>query len=127
MSEDTKYTRQFEVLKALYGRTQNGFVDWQPTAHDSTFTSESGGFVLKLRAAYDSEYPEKPDYYLDIYSGNKKIETISHSMLRGESSQHPIVGNTPYGMFEKLFEMARRKAFNVDTALDKLLESLSED
>lgn len=127
---DAILKRGYDTVRALHLRTKNGKVDWQPSDNDKAFQADFEGFRLVIQEVPDSDYPDKPDYHLNIVNNlGQTIETISNVTLRSlseEPGRPPRLPN-PYNLLSETFEMARRKAFGVDAALEAILRQLKEE
>lgn len=128
MSDDKAFERALALLHALHSRTRDGKVDWQETGDGRVFQTESGEFDLKIRLVPDRDYPDQPDYALEVFkrSSGQKIDTISNVTLRPVMDRKTPEGLNPYTVLEQLFEMARRKALRVDDVLDTILQTIEE-
>ena len=128
MSEEKTLERALALIQALHSRTREGRIDWQETTDARKFTTESGDFDLTIRLIPDRDYPDKPDYAVDVVnrSSGQKIETVSNVTLRPMMDRITPDGLNPYVVLEQTYEMARRKALRVDDALESILQTLKE-
>jgi len=128
MSDEKAFERALALLHTLHSRTREGKVNWQETDDTRTFQTESGDFDLRIRLLPDRDYPDQPDYALEVFrrDSGRKIDTISNVTLRPVMDQKTPDGLNPYAVLEQLYEMARRKALRVDDVLDSILQTLEE-
>jgi hypothetical protein len=128
MSGETFVERQLSLVQALYSRTKDGKVDWQAWINADGFTATFGEFNLRIRVIRDDDYPDHPDYVLTVERGpsDQTIETISNATLRPVMERTTVDGLSPYRLLQETYEMARRKALNVEDALDRILATLNE-
>jgi hypothetical protein len=125
MSDDKTLERSLALVHALYKRTRDGAVDWQDVGTVDMFDAAFGDFRLRIRLVYDPDYPNEPDYLLDVMNAHGgTIETISNISLRPLSDRLTNEGLNPYTVLRQIFDMARRKALNVDEAIESILGEL---
>lgn len=128
MSQERSLERALALVQALHARTREGRVDWRETHDARMFATESGDFDISVRQVPDKEFPDQPDYKLEVVSRStgRTIETISNVTLRPVMDRITSEGLNPYVVLEQTYEMARRKALRVDDALETILDSLKE-
>jgi hypothetical protein len=92
------------------------------------FDADFGEFVLRIRSIPDHDYPKDPDYVLEVWSSDSDriIEEISNVTLRPVMDRVTVDGFGPYALLQQIYDLARRKALNVDDALERLLATLKE-
>ena len=127
MSDETFLDRQLALVHALYGRTKEGRIDWHAHPDPRLFDADFGEFILRIRLIPDTDYPDEPDYSLEVWSADsdRLIETISNVTLRPVMDRITDDGFTPYTVLRETYEMARRQALNVDDALERILATLN--
>ncbi len=127
MNESTVLERQLELVHELHRRTREGRIDWEPTQQEGAFMwSKSITFAIRIRKTFDPDYPDQPDYFLDVidWPSERTIETISNITLRPVANRITEDGLTPYQVLGEMYDLARRKALRVDDALEAILNSL---
>jgi hypothetical protein len=96
------------LLRALYIKTQEGKLKWQPGPED-TYLAAFSGYGVSVRRS-------RTTYYLELLdSSGEVIDSSPDTRLT------QIMGAGASQMMQDLFEMARRSAHGVDKAIDKIL------
>jgi hypothetical protein len=129
MSDETYADRQLALVHSLYSRTKDGKVDWKETNYSLSFEAPVGGYIFKISLVPDQDYPNEPDYQLQVRENDTKsqrwIDTISNATLRPVSDKITPDGLNPYGVLGRIYELARRKALHVEDALERILATLN--
>jgi hypothetical protein len=129
VATDKFLLRSLSIVNTLYKRTVEGAINWvESTWHDGAFDAEFENVKVVIRAEDDPQYPEQPDYILNIVntSTGRNIEEISNRTLSPVMERVNEQGLNPYSLLQDTFRMARRKALKVDDTLDNLLEQLKK-
>jgi hypothetical protein len=137
MNDSTSLKRDLALVHALYERTKDGKIDWKAAHAGPGFETDFGDYVLRIHERLDENYPDDPDYFLDVIRKaelpdsirdhvihNDVIETISNISLRPVMDRLSEDGLAPRTLLEQIYTMARRRVLGVDDALDVILESL---
>jgi len=99
-----------EVLTKLLERTDEGKVNWKPSADEHVFVAIVGGATVLIRQ--DSGWAP----ILRVYNkANKEIEALDGSERRGQEWLQQL---------HELFLKARRAALEADSELEELLKTL---
>ncbi len=109
-----------ELVASLTELSRRDGIEWEETADESTFQAlVSNSLVTISRMGLDSE----SDYQFKVMGASGRVleeATVSHPLsVTGE------VGASWYELAD-LFELARRRALNVDEALSGLISSIRE-
>jgi hypothetical protein len=128
MSDEKVVERGLAIVQTLHKRTQEGKVDWQEGSDARSFSTDFGDFDLIIRQIPDRDYPDEPDYSLEIIEklSGRVIEEISNVTLRPVMDRKTAEGLNPYGVLADTFQMARRKALKIDDVLENILHQLQE-
>jgi len=130
MRDPSIANRQLALVHALHKRTERGRVAWR---YDSSqaFRAEFDDFSLRIRLIPDPDYPDDPNYALELWSksdslvGERMIEEISNATLRPVMDHATPDGLSPYAVLAQVYDMARRQALNVNDVLDRVLATLN--
>src|SRR5215203_2808746 len=118
MSDETYVDRHLSLVQELYERTRAGKIDWVESRYSHSFEISMGQYVLRISLIEDNDYPNDPDFSLfvaDVSSGTERwIDTISNSTLRSVMDKTTPEGLNPYALLREIYQLARRKALNVD-------------
>ena len=106
-------TRDREFIKFLLSETQQGKIKWEPTATDDQFTASFKG---KYKIFVDKFIPEDSNPYYVM----KLVDVRDQELLSMTDSDMPGVE------VRWLFEHARRRSLNVDTAIDEIMGNSAE-
>lgn len=127
VATDKFLVRSLSIVNTLYKRTVEGIINWEEsTWHSGAFDAEFENVKVVIREEDDPEYPQEPDYILNIVNTRtgRGIEEISNRTLRPLMDRVNEQGLNPYSVLQETFQMAKRKALKVDDTLDNLLEQL---
>jgi hypothetical protein len=106
--------RDQEFIRFLLAQTLEGKIQWEPTASDDQFTASFKG---KYKIFVDKFIPDDSHpYYVMKLTDAKDQELLSMS-----DSDMPGIE------VRKLFENARRRSLNVDTAIDEIMGESAGD
>lgn len=129
LATDKFLLRSFSIVNTLYKRTVEGAINWvESNWHSGAFEAEFENVKVVIREEDDPEYPQQPDYILNIVNTRtgRGIEVISNRTLSPLTERVNEQGLNPYSVLQETFKMARRKALKVDDTLDNLLEQLKK-
>jgi hypothetical protein len=128
MSDEKTLERSLALIHSLYKRTREGKVNWEVSSDRRAFKAEFGAFDVLIRVMPDPDYPDQPDFSLEIIDRGtgSMIESITNATLRPVMDRKTPEGLNPYGVLDQIFGMARRKALKVDDVLQTILEQLEE-
>jgi hypothetical protein len=126
MSDEKVLERGLALVQSLHKRTQEGRVDWQDSGDARSFRTDIGDFDLIIRQIPDPDYPDEPNYSLEIVEkgSGRVIEAISNVTLRPVMDRKTAEGLNPYAVLDDTFQMARRKALKIDDVLENILHQL---
>ena len=129
MTESKSIEQHLGLVQRLYARTCDGKVDWEYVRGESKVVTQLGHFIVELRMIPDPDYPDQPDFGIAIIDEGSKeeIEQFTNVMLRPVMDTLSEEGLNPYSLMKYTFDIARRKARGADVALEKILESLTEE
>jgi hypothetical protein len=112
------------LLHRLFVRTREGKVKWEPTQTDRTVVAHFAGYDLYLYSRDDPEYPDSPDFFIEIRDDqDRKVDEISNVSL-GSLMDQKIEGLNPYQALTKLHNTAVRSALGADRAIGSILDQL---
>ena len=103
-----------QVQPAAYEAYLKGRYFWNLRTVDS---------LRKTVAYFQEAIQDEPDYALEVLDSfsDRKIETISNVTLRPVMDKTTTDGLSPFAVLGRIYELARRKALNVDDALERWL------
>ena len=128
MSDNDALEKTLALVQRLHARTRDGKVDWETTHIEGLFAVQLGEFVLRLKQIPDPDYPDQPDFKLDVEDASgRTIERITNTTLRPVNDRLTEEGLSPYNLMERTFDMARRKALGVDDVLETILQGLAKE
>ena len=127
MTDTTAVDRQLALVHALYRRTLARKIDWRVGPHSAGFDADLGEYSLRIRLVPDNDYPDEPDFWLEIRDlvTGRLIDTISNVTLRPVMDKVTNDGLSPFAVLEQTYDLARRQALNVDDALERILATLN--
>jgi hypothetical protein len=96
------------LIEYIITNTENSKLRWEPTAHKHQF-------LVALRGQYTAMIESAAEDHDSLYLRNTNGEVI----LRVSGGEDNRVN--------KLFELARRNAYNVDHAIDEIISSGDEE
>src|SRR4051812_5441065 len=109
----------FRLVQKLHAKTLAGGVVWERTSIRNAFQTSFPTFVVRVSELWE-EGADSPDYAISIRDeSGLTIERATDAELtkaNPDSNAFPIMRD--------LYNMARRQALNVDSALDSLLAEL---
>ena len=101
------------LIQALTRRTENASIPWEPTARRGTFMANIGPTSVSIG------YVEETQYVF----GHHLVTILDEEGAEVESME--VYPNSPwYQEVSTLHTAARRKAFDVEERLDRLLQEL---
>jgi hypothetical protein len=119
-------SNSLRLLQRVYGRTMRRTLEWRETNEERVFISNVGAYQVRIREIYDPEYPEQPDYALDIIRADGTwIESITNRDLRAFFDEK-FEGRNPYQLLQETHQMAHKVALGVDEAIAELLAELED-
>ena len=110
--------KALQLFQEVLTETKAGRIKWEPTASESEYFSVlPGGFTIAVRTwdERDDWGTESPQLALVLRSGEQELLRVTAD-----------VDGVGWRGLTELFESARRRALNVDAAVDKLLGELSK-
>ncbi|HXM50937.1 MAG TPA: hypothetical protein VN956_24045 [Pyrinomonadaceae bacterium] len=97
-----------QIVDSLWTATENGRVDWQPTATKDQFAASFGG---KWTVVIDKTETDRDDeFWLDVR------DSEGQTIVRVAGATNPNIPD--------LFEMARRRGLKVDESLADFLKEI---
>ncbi len=126
MSDEKVLERGLALVQSLHKRTREGRVDWQDRGDTRSFRTDIGDFDLIIRQVPDPDYPDEPNYSLEVVEkgSGRVLEAISNATLRPVMDRKTAEGLSPYAVLDDTFQMARRKALKIDDVLENILHQL---
>ncbi len=117
--------RIIALIQQLYQQTLSGKIKWEKTSHKSAFQTALPTYAIRISSSYGLT---EAVYELTIYDKEGDvIESVdtdtSPAFLKGKEADD-LSPETHRALVE-LFGEARRRALDVDQALDSLLATLS--
>lgn len=118
----TTRDRLAALVEAVYDKTLDGTLAWEPTATKGAVSCRIGSAIIHM----DDEPSERfeLDFRMSVFDrdGNQ-VDTFSNSMFYDmEPRRFPF--DSYYKLMENLLELARRKVTGADAILDELLVKL---
>jgi hypothetical protein len=112
------------LVNKLHHRTVAGNAGWERTIQDGVYQISFPGYTLRISKVFaGEEYPETPDYVIEIHNMN--------DVLIDEFSDRDLApvfeGGGAFATMEDIYIRARRIAEGVDKAIDDILSSLDDE
>ena len=105
-----------DLIQKLFVRTQEGRVEWQPTAESTVFLAPIGKHVFSIRAWFNPA-TSRPTVTVEVLkSSGEKVDSFNVTQREPDD----------YVWLMDLHELARRKALNIDNAINEMLGDLDE-
>lgn len=109
----------FRLVQRLNAKTLAGGVVWERTSTRNAFQTSFPTFVVRLAETWE-EGADAPDYVISIRDeSGLTIERATDVELTGA-----VPDSNAFSVMRDLYNLARRQALNVDSALDSLLTEL---
>ncbi len=114
-----------DLLVRLHKKTMERKLEWTASFYDDkAFRTKLGDFAVTIGLRNDPDYPDQPDYVVQILGGNDKVlEEFSNVTLRGLSTND----TNAYSLLDETYTNARRAALGVESAVESLLENLEDE
>jgi ketosteroid isomerase-like protein len=112
------------LIRQLLAKSNEGKVKWERTVDTGEFQAAFPGYSVRVHSR-PSQYSDALDYFLELRDDEGELmEVISDSDLSAE-----MRNATPnaYAIMKDLFEVARRTAMGVESALDTILSELEDE
>ena len=116
----TKYQR---LAALLIKKTEEGTASWEPTSREGVFALSLPDYSVWISMVRGEDQDQQDVLFQIVNSGGAVIDRI-----RDVDIVDDHIADKPgfFKAIERLYEDARRQAFGVDKALDKLLEELGK-
>lgn len=108
---DGKLERMVKVAATLLERSRTGEVAWEETANANTFLCSFPDYSARIARSRDDGWDESFELVI-VDSKGRRLDSLA-SDQRGAD------------VLPEMFELARRRALNVDEALGNFLETLT--
>jgi hypothetical protein len=112
-----KYQR---LVALLIKRTKAGSAHWEPTAGQGMFALSLPDYSVRISKVENEQEDGIDDVFFQIVNSNGAVIDSFRDV------DVVLENELTYRDMESLYENARRIAFGVDQALDKLLEELDK-
>lgn len=111
--------KEIELLNELIRATEEGRVNWRPTARVNEFTASFRGHFSALVSREDDD-----KCHLRIVDEDDRdlLHIVDHNPIT--QSDSPFVGNTIIQSVRRLYDLAYRNGLKVDKAIDEILQGL---
>jgi len=114
MPDDTEYTSLIERVRE---KTGNGLMKWEATKDDDMFVSKLDKYVFIIQK---SAVETVTSYYLRMYEAEKQVLAVT-------ARRRPAGRiDTNFPVLAELYEMARRRALNVDAKVAEVIGLLDK-
>lgn len=123
MSADATISRMERLAQSLLAATEEGRVEWSAADDTQTTfsTARSAGSVVIESHDRDGAEP----YILTVFdSSGRRVETLESSWDQGDTVLGIRQAARWNDLLRNLYEAARRRALNIDTVLDALINDL---
>jgi hypothetical protein len=109
------------VVRLVRDRTNSNELDWQTTARKGVYQTAFPDMAIQARQRANADFPQIMDVVIAIQNEEgETVEEVTGDDLSGDF-------DNPNRVLEEIYEGARRQALGVDSALDSLLEYLSDE
>ena len=110
-----------KLIERLLQLSAKNKIDWEPTANENEFQAVVKQYLVTVGRNHNRDGWDAWDYSIHVADGNgtqldEAVANAAHSTAE--------VPSVSYGALENLFDQARRRALNVEEALNDLLSSL---
>lgn len=111
-----------DLVVRLHKKTTEKKLDWEESEFGKeVYETTLGAFKVRIKSRWDPDYPEQPDYIVQLVGENEKVlEEFSNATFRG-------IEPHPYRLMEETYTVARRRALGVEAALESVLDDLGKD
>lgn len=118
---DRKY---YLLVKRVYELSRDGRLTWEESNGARRFATKVGLYKLVIREIDDPEYPDQPDYALEVFNeAGRWVDTVFNHSLRA-FVEDKVDGLGPYHMLQTTYRLAHRQALKVDETIGLVLEKL---
>ena len=107
--------KHLALVSELHEGTQEGILEWSSTLRPDAFEVPFANYTVRISA-------DEQDYRISVVDAiGRIIESFTHAEIAtGPEAERQKY----YKMLEEIYEMARRKAYGVDEALNDILEEI---
>ena len=119
------YPKIANLVIRLYRKTANNDITWAASDVDRQFQKSFSSYSVRVSMEddYDHRGNEIDNYFISIFdSTGNIIERVSQTGLRDELESL----NYSPSLVQELYELARRQALGVESALDSIISELDE-
>ena len=110
--------KQLKMVQLLLEHSKGGDIDWKPTPSKDTMSVTFEKASLLLKQTPSREVPDEYDYTIRIINDDGVvIESFSDTDFEPGQA---------YLSMHEMFNLARRKALGVDSALDSIIRELKD-
>jgi hypothetical protein len=103
-----------QIAIQLLSKTRKDLVNWEETADPTLFQTTMEDYTVTIDKVGGSRF--------DLHLRNQKGRAIASVQVREGTAS-----TTNYNTLSNLYEIARRQALKIDSALDDVISKLSED
>ena len=109
------------LVQKLIERTNQGKVNWEPTANAGTFQAAFPSYSVHIFKHKNFDYDQTEDYFITLHDQEgEMIDEISDNQLKDTGFENA------YQRVAHLYNEARRKAMGVNQVIDDLLSQLGD-
>jgi hypothetical protein len=108
---DEKLEKMVKIATTLLERTRAGEIVWEETADKDTFLCSFPDYSARIARSRDDGWDESFELVI-VDSKGRRLDSLSS-------------GQGGADILPEMFELARRRALNVDEALGNFLETLT--
>jgi len=115
-------SKYVQLIQRLIKRTEDGTANWEPTSRDGVFALSLSDFTVRLSALQSGG--GSPLIHFEIVNS---LGTVVDKFTDADAGHELDDAGEFFKRSENMYDLARRKAFGVDAALDSLLAELDKD
>lgn len=110
--------KQLKMVQLLLLHSKGGDLDWKPTANKDTMSVTFEKASVLLKQTPSREVPDEYDYMIRVVNDDGVVIESFSDVDLGEGEA--------YRWMNEMFNLARRKALGVDSALDSIISELED-
>ena len=101
-------SKLYDIIQGLYVATKARKLDWELTDKPEIFLAYLGNIRCLIRSRPDPDYPEQPDFFVDLYDERGVcVETISNETMPERPPDRESDAPHAYTMLKETHELAR--------------------
>jgi hypothetical protein len=120
-NSDSKMAR---LVRGLFEGTQNGKINWARSDEEGVFKSEFSNYKVTIQPGVLDKAAENERKIIAVEVLDKDGDTIDRFHDEDFAPEIFLPGALNFAYMDELYQLARRRAMGIETALDSILQDL---